>query len=165
MISIVRVTSLTDIDYNDVSYTLPIPQLWTFLEIQLALIAANIPLLRPIASVIVPSSWMGSSNHDESTNKRSWFTGRGGISTSRTKANYSLTDPIESKSAIRTFVRGHKKKDAGGNMWSNWTNNEETDGHSDVELATHAMAPDGIQVKTDFKIEEEEGDHSSSSSH
>lgn len=166
VISIVRVTSLTKIDYSDVSYTLPIPQLWTFLEIQLALIAANIPLLRPVASAILPSSWMGSSNHDESTHKRSWFTGRGALATTRTNANSSRKDTIENKSGIRTFMRGHKKKkDASVNMWTNWTNNEDGDGRSDVELATNAMDPSGIQVKTDFKIEEEENDHSSSSSY
>ncbi|RJE25025.1 hypothetical protein PHISCL_02618 [Aspergillus sclerotialis] len=49
-ISMLRVVSLMKIDFNDATYTLPIPLMWSIVQGQLAIVAANIPLLRRVFS-------------------------------------------------------------------------------------------------------------------
>ncbi|KAI9728095.1 MAG: hypothetical protein M1834_007811 [Cirrosporium novae-zelandiae] len=53
-VSIVRLKSLMDIDFTDVTYSTPIAFLWSLLEMKLAVINANLPLLRPVVSRVFP---------------------------------------------------------------------------------------------------------------
>jgi hypothetical protein len=49
--------SLMNIDFSDPTWTLPMGLLWTVLEPELAIIAANFPFLRQYVSKILPSKW------------------------------------------------------------------------------------------------------------
>ncbi|CBF80316.1 hypothetical protein AN8328.2 [Aspergillus nidulans FGSC A4] len=61
VISIVRLMALMAIDFNDITYTLPMGVLWTVLEPQLAIVCANMPVLKPILSRMFPRLF-GSTN-------------------------------------------------------------------------------------------------------
>lgn len=51
-ISIIRIIALGQISFKDITYTAIKPVLWSIVEIQLAIVAVNIPLLRPIVARI-----------------------------------------------------------------------------------------------------------------
>lgn len=53
-ISIVRIKSLTEISFTDPTWTLPMGLLWTVLEPELAIINANLPLMRRLFAQIAP---------------------------------------------------------------------------------------------------------------
>lgn len=143
----VRVASLQKIIFDDLSFTLPVPMIWTFLEMDLAIIACNLPLLRPVATFFLPSTWMGSSK--DKSNSRPYGTSNA-ISNDRSRrpnnSTYSQTfvDGVQTKNRISMNQR---------TMFSNRWSDEEADGHSEIELTRHAAPVDGIQVKTDFRVE------------
>ncbi|KAL4871487.1 hypothetical protein BDV12DRAFT_194253 [Aspergillus spectabilis] len=60
-VSMVRVFSLISIDFADAAYSFPMPLLWSIIEEQLSIVAANLPILRHVFATILPHSWMGSS--------------------------------------------------------------------------------------------------------
>ncbi|OBT54914.1 hypothetical protein VE04_04924 [Pseudogymnoascus sp. 24MN13] len=62
-VSIIRVMSLLSIDFNDVTSTLPMPLMWSIVEQQLAIVCANLPLLRHVFAAVLPTRWLGSSRH------------------------------------------------------------------------------------------------------
>ncbi|KAJ5301313.1 hypothetical protein N7508_006176 [Penicillium antarcticum] len=59
VISVVRLISITKLDFTDPTYTLLDPILWTVLEPQLAIVCANMPFFKTIIAAIAPA--MGSS--------------------------------------------------------------------------------------------------------
>ncbi|KAL4928002.1 uncharacterized protein BDV17DRAFT_292022 [Aspergillus undulatus] len=60
-ISMARVFSLISIDFADATYTLPMPLMWSIVKEQLAIVAANLPVLRHVFATNLPRNWMGSS--------------------------------------------------------------------------------------------------------
>ncbi|KAG6354943.1 hypothetical protein INS49_004024 [Diaporthe citri] len=68
-ISIVRLKSLTTISFEDPTWTLPMGLLWTVLEPELAIINANLPLMRRFFAKIIPK--MMSFSRSKSTVERS----------------------------------------------------------------------------------------------
>ncbi|KAL1857598.1 hypothetical protein Daus18300_010238 [Diaporthe australafricana] len=68
-ISIVRLQSLMVISFEDPTYTLPMGLLWTVLEPELAIINANLPLMRRFFAKIIPK--MMSFSRSKSTAERS----------------------------------------------------------------------------------------------
>ncbi|KAJ5787104.1 hypothetical protein N7457_002094 [Penicillium paradoxum] len=141
-ISMVRVVSLMRIDFDDVTYTLPIPLMWSMVEQQLAIVAANLPLLRRVFSAVVPGSWLASFSRGTAT-----VSGDMG-SKNRLEQNYCLT---------RMNVRANKSagklestKSPRYNVQSKWSDD---DGQSDTELAVHGMPPDGIHMWKGFRVD------------
>lgn len=59
VISVIRLISITKLDFTDPTYTLLDPILWTVLEPQLAIICANMPFFKTIIAAFAPA--MGSS--------------------------------------------------------------------------------------------------------
>ncbi|KAL4877433.1 hypothetical protein BJY04DRAFT_222181 [Aspergillus karnatakaensis] len=55
-ISIVRVFSIISIDFANATFTLPMPLMWSIVEEQLAVVAANLPILRHVFATILPHS-------------------------------------------------------------------------------------------------------------
>ena len=51
VISVLRIVSLIHISHNDISYTLCAPLMWSIIEQELAIIAANLPLLRNVSDM------------------------------------------------------------------------------------------------------------------
>lgn len=143
----VRVASLQKIVFDDLSFTLPLPMIWTFLEMDLAVIACNIPLLRPVASFLLPGTWMGSSN-DKSNSCP--------YGTSNAISNDRSRRPNNSPYS-QTFVDGGQPENRLSTnqrtMFGNRRSDEEADGHSGIELTRHAAPVDGIQVNIDFRVE------------
>lgn len=138
----VRVVSLMRIDFNDVTYTLPIPLMWSIVEQQLAVVAANMPLLRRVFTAVVPGSWLASFSRDTGTPS--------GVLSGKKQSGqeYSLTrmDGGANKSEITSKTT----KSPRPNVHSRWSEDE---GQSDTELAGHGMPPDGIQMWKDFRVD------------
>ncbi|KAJ5502343.1 hypothetical protein N7463_005217 [Penicillium fimorum] len=141
-ISMVRVVSLMNIDFNDLTYTLPIPLMWSVIEQQLALIAANLPLLRRVFSEVLPKGWLGSSS-------RGTGTPSGELSANkRSVQEYSLT--CMNAGANQSKITSDTPKAATHNIQTRWSDD---DGQSDTELTVNAMPPDGIQIWKDFRVD------------
>ncbi|KAF9241048.1 hypothetical protein CBS147339_4328 [Penicillium roqueforti] len=141
-ISMVRVDSLMRIDFNDLTYTLPIPLMWSIIEQQLALVAANLPLLRSVFSAVLPGSWLGSS-------ARRTGTPSGEPSAKKRSAQeYSLTRMDAGTN--RSEVTADSHKHANHNSQTRWSDDDE---QSDTELAANAMPPDGIQIWKAFRVD------------
>ncbi|KAJ5963706.1 uncharacterized protein N7479_003582 [Penicillium vulpinum] len=141
-ISMVRVVSLMNVDFNDLTYTLPIPLMWSMLEQQLAIVAANLPLLRRVFSNVLPRSWLGSSAYGTGTPS-------GELSGKKPSARgYSLTRM--DAGANRSEITSESPKAAASNPQTRWSDD---DGQSDTELTVNAMPPDGIQMWKDFRVD------------
>ncbi|KAJ6134358.1 hypothetical protein N7523_000680 [Penicillium sp. IBT 18751x] len=54
IISIIRLKSLMDIDFSDITYSVQMGVMWTTIEPELAIICANMPFLKTILSRMVP---------------------------------------------------------------------------------------------------------------
>jgi hypothetical protein len=140
----VRVVSLMHIDFNDVTWTLPIPLMWSIIEQQLAIIAANLPLLRRVFSAVIPGSWLGSSGRGTATHT-------GELSAKkRSVQEYSLTrmNMGANKSEITSHTRSQRSQNL--TVQPRWSDD---DGHSDTELATNGVLPDGIQIWKNFRVD------------
>ena len=137
----VRVDSLMRIDFNDLTYTLPIPLMWSIVEQQLALIAANLPLLRSVFSAVLPGSWLGSSARGTGTPSGE------PCAKKRSALEYSLTRMDAGTN--RSEITADSHKPANQNFQTRWIDDDE---QSDTELATNAMPPDGIQIWKDFRV-------------
>ncbi|KAJ5885215.1 hypothetical protein N7495_009725 [Penicillium taxi] len=145
-ISMVRVVSIRQIKFSDLSYTLLHSMLWTWLEIDLAIIATNIPLLRPVANFLLPHGWLGTSR-DRSQSYGGRY--QSGLSVSR--RNFSQFQSGKNGKEGKAEVTSHQKSLYPGASGVTW-NDEDEDGHSDIELTTNAAPVDGIQVKQDFNF-------------
>ncbi|KAJ5143706.1 uncharacterized protein N7515_002493 [Penicillium bovifimosum] len=134
-ISMVRVVSLMHVDFNDVTWTLPIPLMWSIIEQQLAIVAANLPLLRRVFSAVIPGSWLGSSGRGTATHTGEFSAKK------RSVREYSLTrmDMGSNKSKITSPTRSQKSQNL--TVRSRWSDD---DGHSVIELAPNEVPPDGI---------------------
>ncbi|KAJ9283599.1 hypothetical protein DTO027B5_9056 [Paecilomyces variotii] len=55
VISIVRLASLMAIDFTDITYSVQMGVMWTVLEPELAIICANMPVMKPILSRVFPN--------------------------------------------------------------------------------------------------------------
>ncbi|KAJ9215666.1 hypothetical protein DTO166G4_2772 [Paecilomyces variotii] len=55
VISIVRLASLVAIDFTDITYSVQMGVMWTVLEPELAIICANMPVMKPILSRVFPN--------------------------------------------------------------------------------------------------------------
>jgi len=53
--SIIRLKSLLDIEFTDVTYTLAQPLMWTTIEPSLAIINACLPIMRPLFVYVLPA--------------------------------------------------------------------------------------------------------------
>ncbi|KAJ5291235.1 hypothetical protein N7478_000486 [Penicillium angulare] len=143
-ISMVRVVSLMRINFADVTYTLPIPLMWSIVEEQLAIVAANVPLLRPVFSAITPSRWLGSS--DRGTGPSYDFGLRKGSS-----KNYPLTRMDQGVNKIE--VTSHQSKGSRQVTTPRWSD-DGVDGRSDTGLTLNGAPPDGIHMWQDFRVDE-----------
>lgn len=138
----VRVVSLMRIDFNDVTYTLPIPLMWSIIEQQLAVIAANLPLLRRVFSAITPGSWLGS--FSRKTGSRS-----GDLSgKKRSVQEYSLTRM--DVGANKSEITSENKKSLRLNEHTVWSDD---DGQSDTELASNGVPPGEIHIWQGFRVD------------
>lgn len=140
----VRVVSLMRINFNDVTYTLPIPLMWSIVEEQLAIIAANVPLLRTVFSAITPRRWLGSSERGTGP---SYDIGlRKGFS-----KNYPLTRMDQGIN--KSEVTSHELKGSRQVITPRWSD-DGVDGRSDTELTSNGAPPDGIHMWKDFRVDE-----------
>lgn len=144
-ISMVRVVSLLHINFGDVTYTLPLPLMWSIVEEQIAIVAGNLPLLRRVFSMVFPARWLASSRRG-TTGASKGFSGR-----QRSTQNYSLTrmDVGTNNSEIASERTKNKGQTSQITRWSD----DGIDGRSDTELASNAAAPDGIRMWKDFRVE------------
>ncbi|KAJ5711332.1 hypothetical protein N7488_005488 [Penicillium malachiteum] len=145
-VSMVRVVSLLRINFNDVTYTLPSPLMWSIVEEQLAIVAGNLPLLRRIFSSILPGSWIGSSHRRTDSQGQSYeFSGA--------KKNYAITrmDQGSNTSEI-TSQRMKTSVQISQTRWSD----DGMDGRSDIELTSNVAPPGGIQISKDFRVDSSE---------
>ncbi|KAJ5745834.1 hypothetical protein N7520_011016 [Penicillium odoratum] len=139
-ISMVRVVSLMHINFKDVTYTLPIPLMWSIVEEQLAIVTANLPLLRRVFSSLLSGNWLGSSSGGMGTPS-------GEINgVKRSTQNYSLTRV--DVGANRSVITSHNTNSPNLNN-TRWSD----DGQSDTELAANGMPPDGIQMWKEFRVD------------
>ncbi|KAJ5898350.1 hypothetical protein N7504_008638 [Penicillium tannophilum] len=143
-ISMVRVVSLMRINFADVTYSLPLPLMWSIIEEQLAIVASNLPLLRRVFSAIIPGSWLGSSNHESGWSNRQ-TPGRKSLSN-----HFTLTrmDIGVNNSQVTS---GHAKHSSSvkETRWSD----DGVDGQSDTDLASNGAPPGGIHMSKDFRVE------------
>ncbi|KAL4888788.1 hypothetical protein BDV59DRAFT_210917 [Aspergillus ambiguus] len=137
-ISMVRVFSLMSIDFQDAPWTLPLPLMWSIVEEQLAIVAANLPILRHVFTSILPEGWLGSS--------RRRVTDSAKFQSSEQQRQYSLTrmDVGTNKSGVSS-ARG---KTLHGSSLLRWSDDE----RSETNLAMHGAPPDGIHVAREFEV-------------
>lgn len=67
IIGITRTIFILDINDSDLTYTLTPAIMWSNIEEQLAIIVANLPLLRNILSKILPDGWFGSRRRENNS--------------------------------------------------------------------------------------------------
>ncbi|KAJ6131223.1 hypothetical protein N7523_001683 [Penicillium sp. IBT 18751x] len=144
VISIIRLISIYKLDFEDPTYTMLDPIMWTVLEPQLAIICANMPFFKTIIAAFAPA--MGSSSD------RKYGPG---VSSGRTfdRLGYSANhetynmDPLDTKT--HTVNVGH-------DFDSSKTANADIESVSSDEqrLASHA-GPYGISVIQKFDVEYE----------
>ncbi|PYH91301.1 hypothetical protein BO71DRAFT_401470 [Aspergillus ellipticus CBS 707.79] len=136
-ISMVRIVSLTHIDFGDATYTLPLPLMWSIVEEQVAIVCANLPLLRHTFGGILPARWFDTLRRQTSE------------SSSRTRS------PDDSKQGNGLSWMSHGVVSANflfrGMVFErkptpSWWSHEAS--QSDLELAEHGAPPDGIKVFT-----------------
>jgi len=141
-ISMVRVSSLTKINFNDIAYTLPIPLMWSIIEQQLAVVGANIPHLRRVFSRVFPRHWLGSSG------RRSTYRLGEPDAQNGSQQIFPLIrmDTGVGKSEIRSKAASGRRRQAPAAGWTE-------DGWSDTELAPNAAPPDGIRIWKSFHVQ------------
>ncbi|KAL3429186.1 hypothetical protein BDV09DRAFT_190342 [Aspergillus tetrazonus] len=129
VISIVRLMALMAIDFNDITYTLPMGVLWTVLEPQLAIVCANMPVLKPILSRMFPRLF-------GSTNQKS----------------YGVSDP---QAFERLDERGYSLGKVSRNpLDTHVSGGDEESRNSDQQrLRDHAQQPSGINVVQNFDVQ------------
>lgn len=126
----VRVFSLMSIDFEDAPWTLPLPLMWSIVEEQLAIVAANLPILRHVLAAILPEGWMGSS--------RRKATGSGRFPSSGQQQKYHM-DRLNKSGGSSARVRA---------VQGGWSDDE----RSETNLAIHGAPPDGIHVARGFEV-------------
>jgi hypothetical protein len=62
-LSIIRMISLGQINFQDITYSLIKPLLWSMVEVQLAIVVMNLPLLPPMMARILPFIRLGASKN------------------------------------------------------------------------------------------------------
>ncbi|KAJ5684618.1 uncharacterized protein N7477_000963 [Penicillium maclennaniae] len=144
VISIIRLISIYKLNFEDPTYTMLDPIMWTVLEPQLAIICANMPFFKTIIAAFAPA--MGSSSDRKYG---------AGVSSGRTfdRLGYSANhetynmDPLDTKT--HTVNVGH-------DFGSSKTANADVESVSSDEqrLAAHA-GPYGISVIQKFDVEYE----------
>ncbi|KAL4901979.1 hypothetical protein BDW74DRAFT_186999 [Aspergillus multicolor] len=129
VISIVRLSALMAIDFNDVTYSLPMGVLWTVLEPELAIICANMPILKPILSRMFPRFF-------SSTRQKS----------------YGVSDPQAfERLDEREYSLGQVSRD---HLAPTSTAGDEESRDSDQQrLRDHAQDPSGISVVQNFDVQ------------
>ncbi|KAJ5586784.1 uncharacterized protein N7459_002549 [Penicillium hispanicum] len=143
-ISMVRVVSLLRINFDNVTYTLPMPLMWSIVEEQLAIVAGNLPHLRCIFSDVLPAAWLGSSDQSE------WSIDQFGVRKS-SLYNVGLTrmDIGINRSVVTTGKPNMHTLAIPATRWSD----DRLDGQSDSELASNGVPPDGIHMRKEFRVE------------
>jgi hypothetical protein len=140
----VRVVSLMRIDFADVTYSLPLPLMWSIVEEQLAIVASNLPLLRRVFSAVIPGSWIGSSNYGSGWSNRQTL-GRKSFS------NHFAMTRMDLGVNNSEVTSGHTKHSSSvkGTRWS-----DDGDGRSDTDLASNGAPPGGIHIhmSKDFRV-------------
>ncbi|PSR79794.1 hypothetical protein BD289DRAFT_485381 [Coniella lustricola] len=120
-ISIVRLKSLMDISFTDPTWTLPMGLLWTVLEPELAIINANLPLMKRLFTRMLPRLFSSS---------RSRGTGGNGLNASGSHLNQfeKLGDDSSNNNnniMLRTIGGGERIMPASGSS-GNGSRNRET---------------------------------------
>lgn len=143
VISIVRLMALMAIDFNDITYTLPMGVLWTVLEPQLAIVCANMPVLKPILSRMFPRLF-------GSTNQKSYGVSDPQAFERLDERGYSLGKV--SRNPLDTHVSG------GGGLKERYTTtlrsiDEESRNSDQQRLRDHAQQPSGINVVQNFDVQ------------
>lgn len=132
------------VDFDDVTYSLPMPLMWSILEEELAITTANLPLLRHVFAPILPQGWLGSSERNNryespSQNQKDYSRRQ------NRQENYNLT-PVNlgiNKSEISSSPR---RKNSTIDIAIG------TADDSDTELAPHGAPLDGIHVQREFEV-------------
>ncbi|KFZ07714.1 hypothetical protein V502_09820 [Pseudogymnoascus sp. VKM F-4520 (FW-2644)] len=144
-VSIIRVMSLLSIDFNDVTSTLPIRLMWSIVEQQLAIVCANLPLLRHVFAAILPTTTLGSSRHK---------TGSGFAATiqlndgSQQKYGLTLENLGINKSEISSREARVRARPVSPMRWSE----DNSWGDSDTELAGRAVPPGGVHMSREDQV-------------
>ncbi|OBT38654.1 hypothetical protein VE00_10757 [Pseudogymnoascus sp. WSF 3629] len=142
-VSIIRVMSLLSIDFNDVTSTLPIPLMWSIVEQQLAIVCANLPLLRHVFTAVLPTRWLGSSRHKTDSGFAAIQLNDG------SKQKYGLTlGNLVNKSEISSGVAKARARPVSPMRWSE----DNSWGHSDTELAGRGVPPGGIHESKEVQV-------------
>lgn len=139
-ISIVRIKSLTDISFTDPTYTLPMGLLWTVLEPELAIINANLPLMRRLFVKFAPKLF------SFTRTKRSMG-----------QSNPSKFEKIEDGMFLQTIGGGYKRKidcQGGPTSWSGKQSGRgETTSSTGIVRQTHFHME--VESLSDAEIDEE----------
>jgi hypothetical protein len=132
------------IDFEDITHSVQMGVLWTVLEPELAIICANMPLLKPILSRILPKLFPSSSP------KPSYY-----VSDSQTferldeRAIYPLGEfSRDRKTEITAGSSGPRKDPYSLTRRSS----DEESANSDKILADHASPPGAINVTRNFNV-------------
>lgn len=142
-VSIIRVMSLLGIDFNDVTSTLPIPLMRSIVEQQLAIVCANLPLLRHVFAAVLPTRWLGSSRHKTGSGFAAIQVNDG------SQKKYGLTlGSIVNKSDIYSGVARDRARPVSPMRW----NEDNSWGHSDTELTGRGAPPGGIHVSKEVQV-------------
>lgn len=145
----VRVASLTKIDFGDVTYSTPMAFMWSILEEELAIITANLPLLRNIFMLILPRGWLGSSGRNNDYNTFSQQQNYNLPSHHRNNGSHSRGKQDDyNLGPINPVI--HKSEVSSGPI-REISATELTD-DSDTELAPHGAPLGGIHVRSDFEV-------------
>lgn len=132
----IRLVSLTQLDFANPTYTATMPLLWSVVETQLAVITANLPFMRQIFAVLLPQGWLGS--HKPGYDQRTHPYQRN-MSSKNTNNDYQMTVMYQGPKPGAVVSMAQSKVSDGGQG-----------DDSDTELAARGVLPDGIYVRKDF---------------
>ncbi|KAL4922632.1 hypothetical protein BDW62DRAFT_196636 [Aspergillus aurantiobrunneus] len=137
--TVARVFGLIKIDFMDMTSTGALPLVWTVLEMNLSVIAANLPVLRHVFAAILPRGWMGSSRRDAADSEGHYHRSDAQRYNS-SRVEYRM-DKLGAASIKASAIKQSFK--------SKWRDED----RSDTTLADNGAPPGGIQVSRDFRVD------------
>ncbi|KAL1867792.1 hypothetical protein Plec18167_008538 [Paecilomyces lecythidis] len=146
VISIVRLASLMAIDFTDITYSVQMGVMWTVLEPELAIICANMPVMKPILSRVFPKLF-------PSSNRRTY-----GVSDPQAfeRLEEHAIYPLNGigRGPLRTDVSAGRSALKGDDTTTTTRSMDEGSRDSDQQrLREHAQSPDGINVTKHFDMQ------------
>ena len=132
----IRLVSLTQLDFTNATYTATMPLLWSVVETQLAVITANLPFMRQVFSLFMPRGWLSS---DKTGYNQRTHPYQRDQSSRNTHQDYQMTPNYQ----------GPKHGNVVSTARSKMSDIGQGD-DSDTELASRGVLPDGIYVRKEF---------------